>query len=263
MIYLFWRGGNFKPNYSKSKDGINWSPAKTLIKGSGARPYIKFESDGIGKIHFAFTDGHPRREERNNIYYACYHNGALYKADGTKIKDMNEVPIEPSEADKVYDASISGARAWIWDIAVDNSGNPVIVYTALPEETDHRYRYAKWNGSGWKDVEITSAGGGWFPQTQIGERARETYYSGGIILDHVNPSIIYLSKKINGIFEIEKWITSDGGTTWISEIITFGSKKNNVRPFVSRGHKFNDAFLFWMYGDYIHYTKYFTEIKMK
>lgn len=262
MIYLFWRGGNCKPNFSKSKDCINWNSPKTLILGSSVRPYIKFETDGFEKIHFTFTDGHPRDEERNNIYYACYHNGALYKADGSKIKDIEEIPINPSEADKVYDANISGSRAWIWDVAIDNSGNPVIV-SALPEETDHRYRYARWNGRKWEDYEITKTGGRWFPQTQKGKKEKESHYSGGIILDHTNPAIVYLSKKINGIFEIEKWIMSDGGASWTSEKITSNSKKNNVRPVVPRGHKQGDSGLIWMYRDYIHYTKYYTAIKMK
>ena len=262
IIYLFWRGGNFKPCFAKSKDGIKWNRAKTLIKGSGARPYIKFESDGVKKIHFAFTDGHPNVEKRNSIYYACYHNGAFYKADGSKVKDIDEIPINPSEADKVYDANISGARAWIWDIAIDHFGNPVIVYTALSEETDHRYQYARRNGKNWENFEITSAGK-WFPQTQKGQKEKEPYYSGGIVLDHTNPSIVYLSRPIYGIFEIEKWMTSDGGATWTSVRITSGSTKNNVRPVVPRGHKPGDAGLIWMYGNYIHYTKYYTALKMK
>lgn len=262
VIYLFWRGGNFKPSFSKSKDGINWSPAKTLIEGKGDRPYIKYDSDGIEKIHFAFTDGHPNNEEKNSIYYAYYCKGAFYKANGTKIKDIDALPINPREADVVYDANVSGARAWIWDIAIEPSGNPVIVYAVFPKETDHRYRYARWDGRKWNDFEITSAGR-WFPQTPAGKEETETFYSGGIVLDHSNPSVVYLSRQINGIFEIEKWTTSDGGTKWISEKITNNSKKNNVRPLVPRGHKQKDAELIWMYGDYIHYTKYNTALKMK
>jgi hypothetical protein len=260
-IYLFWRGGNFKPTFAVSNDTINWTPAKTLIEGKGARPYTKFASNGTDKIHFAFTDGHPRNESKNSIYYACYYDGALHKADGTVIKDMNSLPIKPHEADKVYDADTSGARAWIWDIAIDNSGNPVIVYTSLPEEKEHHYRYAKYSGGKWQDSPLTSAGS-WFPQTPEGKIETETYYSGGITLDHSNPSVVYLSKPTNGVFEIEKWVTTDGGSTWTSEKMTSGSAKNNVRPVVPRGSKTDNAGLIWMCGDYIHYTKYHTALKM-
>ena len=69
-IYLFWRGGNWKPTYSVSTDAAQWSPAKTFIQGNkqlNVRPYIKYVSNGKDSIHFAFTDGHPRNEENNNI----------------------------------------------------------------------------------------------------------------------------------------------------------------------------------------------------
>ena len=53
-----------------------------------ARPYTKVYSKGDDKIHFTFTDGHPRNEPLNSIYYVCYKNGAFYKADGTKTKEI-------------------------------------------------------------------------------------------------------------------------------------------------------------------------------
>ncbi|MFC1558472.1 BNR-4 repeat-containing protein [candidate division KSB1 bacterium] len=261
-IYLFFRGSDFKPNFTSSKYGNIWKEARTLIKGSGLRPYVKIASDGIETIHFAFTDGHPHKEENNNIYYAYYKNGYIYRADGSRIKSMQNLPINPSEADKVYDGAASGARGWIWDIANDNSENPVIVYASMPEMNDHRYNYARWDGKQWHNFEISSAGG-WFPQTQEGEREREPCYSGGIVLDHTDPSIVYFSRQINGVFEIERWKTHDGGISWEKETVTSDSEKNNVRPVVVRRHRKGDMGIIWMYGDYIHYTNYNTQLKMK
>ncbi|GAH06405.1 unnamed protein product, partial [marine sediment metagenome] len=80
-------------------------------------------------------------------------------------------------------------------------------------------------------------------------------------LDHSNPSVVYLSREVNGVFEIEKWTTPDGGAAWTSQNITAGSQKNNVRPVVSRSHKPGRPALFWMHGDYIYYTRYHTAIK--
>jgi len=262
-IYLFWRGGNYMPSFSTSDDnGKTWSAARTLVKGHGRRPYIKFVTDGDKRIHFAFTDGHPRKELANSIYYAYYEDGAFYQADGTLVRTRADLPFDPAEAHLVYDGLGPEGRAWIWDIALDSEGRPVIVYTALPQETDHRYRYARWTGERWLDGEITAAGG-WFPQTPEGGREGEPHYSGGIILDHVDPSIVYLSRPVQGVFEIEEWTTTDGGVTWISEPVTAGSLKNNVRPVVPRGYKQGGLDLVWMYGDYIHYTRYDTELKMK
>jgi hypothetical protein len=74
---------------------------------------------------------------------------------------------------------------------------------------------------------------------------------------------VYLSRPTDGIFEIEKWVTSDGGANWSSEAITSGSKKNNVRPVVPRNHKPTGIELIWMHGDYVFYTKYDTALKMR
>ncbi|MEA2063785.1 MAG: BNR repeat-containing protein [Gemmatimonadota bacterium] len=263
-IYLFWRGGNCKPSFSVFDDGLNWSPSKTLIEGSGRRPYIKFASNGVDEIHFAFTDGHPGREPENNIYYACYRDGAFYRTDGSLISSLANLPFAPADADKVYNAAASGhGRAWIWDIALDAEDHPVIVYSAMPEETEHFYCYARWTGSQWQEYQVVSAGGGWFPQTQAGKQESEPHYSGGIVLDHQNPAVVYLSRKLNGVFEIERWCTPDGGKSWSSSAVTTGSKANNVRPCVARGHKGETASLFWMQGNYVHYTEYSTAIMMR
>jgi len=264
-VFLFTRALEWHPNMLMSNDdGLTWSEPLVLIGGGGARPYIKYVSDGSSKIHFAFTDGHPRNEPTNSIYYAYYESGEFFKADGTKLDDMTGLPIEPkTEGELIYDGSTNG-RAWIWDIAVDSSGYPVLVHSVCPQETDHRYYYARWDGEKWTDREIATAGK-WFPCCRATEP--EPHYSGGIVLDHSNPSIVYLSRPTNDIFEIEKWVTSDGGDTWESEMITSGSAKNNVRPFAAwlhpptPGSKPGRNMLFWMHGDYEHYTSFSTGIK--
>ena len=262
-IYMFWRGIDWHPTMSYSDDyGQTWSVREKVIQGPGGdRPYVKYDSDGLVKIHIAFTNGHPRTQPNNNIYYMCYENGAFYKADGTLIGTMNDIPILPSQADLVYDAAAQGARAWIWDVAFDSSGYPVLVYAAMPTETDHRYRYARWDGTQWNDAEMTAAGP-WFPQTPDGTTEPEPHYSAGVILDHNDTDIVYLSRQVNGVFEIEKWVTGNGGTSWTSESLTVNSQKNNVRPFVIRDHRADDPGLYWMHGDYIHYYQnYSTGIK--
>ena len=266
-IYLFWRGDNFKPNWARSRDnGESWEPLGTVLSRKentqGNRPYVKIATDGRKKIHLIFTDGHPRNEPLNSVYYACYHDGAFHRADGSQIAALADLPFEPSQADKVYDAAAHGnARAWVWDLALDANGRPILVYAACPTEEDHRYRYAAWDGSRWIDNEITWAGP-WFPQTPKGEREREPHYSGGVVLDHTQPSVVYLSRRRNDRFEIERWTTADLGRTWRSEHITGNSARHNIRPFVARNHPADASGLFWMNGDYRHYTDFRTAIMM-
>jgi hypothetical protein len=253
-IFLFWRGIGNNPTFSKSLDGSHWSKAKVLIKIRKRRPYVKIDTNKKDTIHFAFTEAHPDRY-KTSIYYMYYKNGVFYKADGTRIGKEKDLPFKPSQADKVYDAGISGVKSWVHDVAFDRKNRPVIVYATFPKDNDHRYHYARWNGLKWEDNEITPAGGSI-------DRRHQPYYSGGITLDHENPSIVYLSRKINGAFEIEKWTTTDNGYNWIHEAITSRSKVKNVRPISPRGLKSADMDIIWMSGTYSSYSNYRTSIKI-
>ncbi len=259
-IYLFWRGVDGKPSYSFSDDnGETWSTGKIFFMPeriySFRRPYTKIYSDGISRIHFTVTDGHPLKEEENSIYYFYYENNAFYKADGTIIKDITELPIQPSEADLVYDASKNKVRAWNWDIALTKNGNPIIAYAKFPAETNHIYCYAIWDKGKWNNYELIDAGK-WFPETMPGAKETEPYYSGGIDIDHESPNTMYLSVERNSVFEIEKWVTKNKGKSWKIEKITYGSSKNNVRPFAVRGAgKNNPLQVMWMRNSkYVHFA---------
>jgi rhamnogalacturonyl hydrolase YesR len=263
-ISMLWRGDTWKPTFSKSFDnGKTWTPGKPLVARPGAgndnRPYAKYVSNGKDTIHIVFTDGHPRNEALNNVYHACLRGGVFYKADGSRICSVDELPFAPSQADLVYDAHKSGARAWIWDMALDEKGNPVIAYTRLPSETNHIYACARWDGKVWQDHEI-APGGKWFPQTPAGKTEPEPHYSSGFCLDHANPSVAYLTRPVNGVREVERWQTSDGGATWKSSAITTNSQHDNIRPFVS----WNGSLLCWLNvsGHYRHFTDYRTSVKM-
>ena len=267
-LYLFWRGADFKPNFSVSDDsGKTWSPGKILILPDriykDRRPYLKMASNNKNVIHFAFTDGHPNAEKTNSIYYAKYRNGALYKANGVKIADWSALPVQPNLTDIVYDATKSNEKAWIWDIAENSEGDPVIVYSRFPNDSNHVYYYGVWDNGQWQNHKLLNSGP-WFPQTPKGEKEREPNYSGGIALDHEDPSIVYLSRLKNTRFEIEKWTTSNKGADWVVREITRNSENNNVRPFVIRNNSGQDSLkLLWMnVTKYFHYTDYQSSIKM-
>lgn len=266
-IYLFWRGMDYKPNYSYSDDmGKTWSKGKIFILPERIyqlrRPYLKITSNGKDKIAFAFTDGHPRNENENSIYFMYYENGALYNVEGKKIGTLGKNPVVPREASIVYDATVTKQKGWIWDVAFDESENPVIVYAKFPNDTTHIYSYTKWNGKKWITNDLINSGK-WFPKTVGGEIEREPNYSGGICIDHENTNEIYLSVKRDSVFEIEKWVYTDG-TNWKAEAITKTSSKDNVRPFaVLNAKKENPLQLLWMQNTkYVHYTDYFTSLKM-
>lgn len=214
---------------------------------------MKVASNGTDTIHFAFTEAHPRIL-RTSIYYMYYRAGTLYRADGSRIGPMGTA-VTAAQASKVYDAAAQGAKAWVHDIAVDSSGRPVITYATFPTDADHRYHYARWTGSGWFGRELTAAG------STISGGPAEPNYPGGITLDHDDPSVVLLSRQVNGMFEIERWTTPDLGTTWSTEAITSGSTEPNMRPFSPWGLPHGSALdVVWMAGDYPSYTRFRTRL---
>jgi hypothetical protein len=264
-IVVFYRGDtDWHPMISVSKDnGETFLPQQKFIVGGGQRPYTRFSQDNTGAIHMAFTTGHPRNEPSNKIYYACYKNGAFYRANGTLIKNYTgtttALNIDLNEAETVYNAT--AGKGWIWDLTVDENLRPVMVYASFPTDTDHRYHYARWTGSQWFQKEITKAGK-WFPQTPAGVTEPEPNYSGGIIMDYNNPSVVYLSKPVKGVFEIFKYTTPDQGVTWDTTAITWNTPAHllNVRPIVPRHHKPGYFDVIWMRGTYRYYTDYNTAL---
>lgn len=266
-LHLFWRGGDFHPCFATTDDWIHWSDVRSFIAGSGRRPYVKVASDGASTIHFAFTDGHPLEEDENSLYYLRYRSEAFYRADGTRVAGTDGLPIDPDDADLIYDAKVTGVSSWVWDVAADSLGSPAIVYAVFPDGADHRYRYARWDGERWHDNEITPAGG-WFSSSYVpaGARlARATflYYSGGVALDHDDPSVVYLSRPVDGTFEIERWVTPDAGETWVSEPVTSGSSLNSFRPVVPRNRALGGPDVVWMHGDYVDFKHYSTGLRFR
>jgi len=260
--YVFWRGDGHRPMFASAEPARPWGAAAVLMEGEGAKPYVRTASDGQSTIHLAFSDGHPGEEPANSIRYLRYSDGEFRRADGTLVGTVENLPLKLEDADLVYDAAASGVRSWLWDIAFDASGSPVIAYAAFPGEDDHRYRYARWSGAAWVDSEITAAGS-WFPEVERQVRRFDPYQSGGIALDHTDPGTVYLSRPVGGVFEIERWTTPDGGESWVSEAVTSGSARDNVRPVVPLGHAPGGPELIWMNGTYVDYMSYSTSLRMK
>lgn len=253
-VYLFFRGRDFKPTCIYTDDLKTWSQPINLVRndpgyGQGGRPYTKITTNHKDKIFFAFTDAHPRDRATNSIYFMMYKNGKICKAYGTVVSETLG-SIIPSQVDKVYDATRTFDKAWIWDIAFDESEKPILVYARFSDrDNKHSYWYARWNGIKWENHKITDAGQ-WFQRTEyVKEKPEyECNYSGGVYLDHENPNILYTSRPINDRFEIEKWTFTGGKQKWITEAITYQSEKDNVRPFVVRNHRGSQPSVLWMYN---------------
>lgn len=265
--YSFGRWVGYKPSIIWSDDlGETWSKAKVVITtypfDPGNRPYAKYYSDGRARIHILFTDGHPRVEPTNSVYYAYYEEGAFYRVDGQKICDLQDLPFTPDQASLVYQADTSKGKAWIFDITATDTGAPVIAYTRYPNDTTHLYHYATFQQGKWMDHLICN-GGSWFPETPSGKTEREPNYSAGLCLHPRKPNTVFLSREINGTFEVEQWETSNFGESWNTWPLTQNSTSNNVRPYFPRNYQAGDPDLvLWMENkSYIHYTNFNSSIR--
>jgi hypothetical protein len=255
--YLFWRGANYSQVYeTRSSTGI-WSPAHELISQPGQRPYVKYDTNGTDTIAMAFTNGHPRNT-LTSIYFAEYRDGWLRGAGGRLIKRMGTGAIRPAQADVVYNAKKTHVRSWVWDVALGSTGIPVIVYATFPKtknqahSTNHAYWYAQWTGKRWMSHLMTYAGGSISPDSV------EYEYSGGIQLDHSDPGIVYLSREVPGGWDIEQWVTGNGGISWSHHVVVPADGLQNVRPVVPRGG--GPIQVLWLRGEYRTYTTYRTSI---
>ena len=96
-LFMFWRGENWKPTVSQSEDGgKTWTKGRIAFSADGAgggnRPYTKYAVATSGGIHMAVTDGHPRNEPTNSIYYAKLKDGVFHSADGRVIGAAHHFP---------------------------------------------------------------------------------------------------------------------------------------------------------------------------
>lgn len=251
-LYLFWRGGDWSADYATRTEDGTWSAAHRLIAVRGERPYLKVDSNATNTIALAFTNGHPRGVV-TSIYYAAIRDGALWSADGRLIAPIGGAPIAPRQADVVWDALKTGVRAWVWDVAY-NHGRPVIVYATFPSPQRHLYWYASWTGRRWVSHEIAVGG------PTISPHTIEKQYSAGLVLDHNDPSVVYMARKVLGTFEIERWVTTDGGASWRYTTLAHSPNADDVRPVVPRGQNGGPISLLWLHGHYRGYRGYRTSI---
>jgi hypothetical protein len=261
--YNFTRTTGFDPNVLVSTDdGANWSAVGKLLQDpandDATRPYVKYASDSLGRIHFISTEGHPRDVD-NGIYHGYVQGGNVYKSDGTLVGALGSAPSVTNFTAVLPPDSVIGGTTrtnmWTTDLALDSGGNPTAVFTSRVngDTNDHRLYYARWTGSAWSVNELAKMGAGLYTP--------ENDYTGTASIDPRDPGTVYISTAIDprndaalAHHEIFKGTTTNGGTSWAWTAVTSNSTVENLRPIVPdwAGGKA----LFWMRGTYTSYTNY-------
>ncbi len=267
-IYMCWRGIGWHPTVAQmsmpdANDDIKftWGPYQ-MVQSTGARPYAKYISNGKDKIYLAYTTGHPDNEYPNWLYCNAFdiNDKCLYDLNGKKLSSVATGKWNVNKTDSyksAYPATVvdatSDRRDWIWNMAFDTKGNPVIGMTKISnDKRTHDYYYAKWNGSKW-NVSFVANGGGQFHHTN----GVEMCYSSGMAIDRDNPNIVYCGVPVDGAYgtmhEIWRYTLDANGKVTSSEAVTRNSQTSNARPFVIEGTQNSPLRLTWMYGDYYYW----------
>jgi hypothetical protein len=263
-LYNFTRTVGFDPNILVSSNlGDSWSYGGRLLDEgtSSDRPYVRYSSDGK-RIHLIATERHPRNFD-NSIYHGYIQNGQLLDSVGGVV-DANlfdAAAAAPASLTRIFGTGTqfdgtTMRRAWTIDVAIDDAGHPYAVFQVRANDNpaDHRFFYARFNGTIWTVHELAKAGRFLY--------ASEADYTGLAALDPHDPNRLFISTKTDprtGVampcYEIFEGSTSDGGASWSWSPITFNSTADNLRPIVPAWDE-NHTALLWMRGTYATYTNY-------
>jgi hypothetical protein len=278
-IYDFFRGldGNPKPSFALSDDlGQSWTTGNVVINVpnlQSQRPYVRYASNGRDTIHLVYTDGHPR-DVNNSLYHIFYQNRMLHASDGTEIRPLSQGLAAPSDGTRIFQGNPDNV-AWVSDVVLDSAEQPVTAYSVqvdsagLPPGSggnDIRYRYARWDGTTWRDYSLAFAG------TRL--YAAEDDYSGLVAIDPADTSIVYFSTNAEPSsgsalissadnvrhYEIYRANTTDGGESWQFTAVTQNSSVDNLRPVLALGGNTPTKVLLWLRGQYRAYTDYQQQV---
>jgi len=260
-LYNFARTDNRSPNIMISDDrGQSWSYGGKLAYTEETVGYVngyfKYASNGTDRIHFIATEHHPR-DFNNSIYHGYIEGGQSFMSDGTLVDDdiFDQDAPPPDAFTPVFAANtvVEGdtmTHAWTIDLHLDANGRPYAAFqTRVNEETsDHRFFYARHDGTAWQVHTLCKAG--------PGLHENEQDYLGLAALDPNRLNTVYASTPIDprtddalGTHEIFRGVTPDQGATWNWTPITQNSESKNLRPVVPTWDA-SHAAVFWYRGEY-------------
>lgn len=227
-IYYFVRiydsgASTFYTGYFKSTDGgATWAAFQKLWKPvATSAQYHTILGDGASRIDFFVTDTNRTVGNPSSVYHAYLDgsSGNLYKSDGTLIGAASAGPYFATAGTLVQDASLGSCRS---EAAGYSGGKPhvLLIVNDGNTTTNTLARVGRWTGSTWQVNAVASAGGiidsNWF-------------ISSGSI-SKSDPNTVYFPIKVGSHFELWRYTSPDGGTTWGGSALTSGSASDNAMP---------------------------------
>jgi hypothetical protein len=270
-IYGFVRSVGASPNFLVSSNNgqtftyggrLTTTPQVGYVAG-----YYRYWGNGVDRIDFVGTEAHPR-DFNNSLYHGYIKGGKSFDSLNGVVDDNiadGNAP-EVTEFTRVFaaDTVVQGirmTRGWMADIQTYDDGSIAIIFKmrASESETDHRFFYARFDGSTWRTTYLSKAGAKLFSSEQD--------YTGLAALHPNDPRTIYISTTIdprddtttNPKHEIFRGTTCDRGATWTWTPVTQKSTRDNLRPIIPAWDSKNTALLWWR-GTYTRAQDYNTAV---
>ena len=237
--------------------GFSWSGATQVLPDwNWQYPYVRGDDEDDAVFHLLIT-GNPKFVETDDVMYLRYESGAFRRADGSKAADVDDLPMDAEDVDIAYDEDEAGYEARATDLRI-HGGTPYITYIRYEGSNNEQhhlvYAYFDDDAGEWvsHDVTVTEPG-----SEPTAPDDNPWLHPGGITIDPQDETVVYVAEVIDGVFEIRRGETADGGETWSFESVTTGSEAKNIRPQPVE----NGAGLFWMSGSFEYHDNWETGIE--
>lgn len=237
--------------------GFSWSDATQVLPDwNWQYPYVRRDDEDDAAFHLLIT-GNPKFVEPDDVMYLRYESGVFRRADGSTAADVADLPMDADDVDVAYDEDEAEYEARATDLRV-HEGTPYITYIRYEGSDNERhhlvYAYFDDDAGEWVNRDVTVTEPGSEPPAP-GDNA--WLHPGGITIDPRDETVVYVAEVIDGVFEIRRGETTDGGETWAFESVTTGSEEKKIRPQPVE----NGTGLFWMSGAFEYHDDWETDIE--
>lgn len=207
--------------FSTSTDGgSTWAAqTKIYIPNTTSKPEFAFSSDFNSRIDFLVADGQASADTSASLYHFYYTGGSYYKSNGAAAG--GSAPYTPSNITKVYDGATNGIVRSPMSI-MTNGGNPVgswAAYNTAGAGSNENYWYGSCSGGTWTVNKIDDMGA----VIEVPGSAE-----GDACVDVTDPNTVFVSKKVSGRWQLFKYVTANGGTSWASTQLTFDTSDSSL-----------------------------------
>lgn len=254
-IYIF-----FRDQIGTTQRG--WSYVKSTNGGATFGGYARItgvtystlaqDPNNKDKIHFLVC-WHPDNTiiADNYIlhgYWNCSTN-TFHKSDGTDI--TASIPVDETDMTVIDTALIANDQdCWIEDIIIDNSGNPRVLYTKIPDMPTALLKdeyYSEWTGSAWTTPHLLHRSATHYMETELLDtNLLSIWYPPNSSFDRANPDRIFSSIETAGDFGnvCEIWeLHRQSSSSFTRQQRTYNSAKDQWRPFTVASPTNN---VFWL-----------------